>query len=201
MIKNLINKMNTTNKKPVSRTLYMTQLSMLSALIVILTFTPLGFVPIGPIWATIVHIPVIIGAIIMGPLAGAILGLVFGLCSLFKALQVGDIITVTIFVYNPQITIIPRILIGVFAGYTYRLLLPMVDKLGITAITVSAIIGTATNSVLVISGIYLFTPQYAPLILPLIVPSIIETTLAVIIAVPICKALLVYQGKMKPKSL
>ena len=200
MMRNMISKMNTTNKKPVRRTLYMTQLAMLSALIVILTFTPIGFIPVGPVWATIIHIPVIIGAIIMGPLAGAILGLVFGLCSLFKAIQVGDIITVSIFVYNPQITIIPRILIGVFAGYTYRLL-PMFDRLRITSISLSAIVGTATNSVLVIGGIYLFTPQYFALSPLLIGQCFIEAALAVIIAVPICKALLVYQGRMKTKSL
>lgn len=196
MIKSLVSKLSTSKRKPVSRTLFLTQLAMLSALIVILTFTPIGFIPVGPVWATIIHIPVIIGAIIMGPLAGAILGLVFGICSFFKAIQVGDIITVSIFVYNPQITFIPRILIGVFAGYTYRLL-PAFDKFKITSLSVSAIVGTATNSVLVISGIYLFTPQYFALSPLLIGQCFIEAGLAVIIAVPVCKALLIYQGRLK----
>ena len=67
------------------RTTRLTQLSLLIALLAVLGFTPLGFIMIPPVSITLMHIPVIIGAILLGPLDGAILGGVFGCISLFKA--------------------------------------------------------------------------------------------------------------------
>ena len=56
------------------RTRKMVQLSLLIALEAVLALTPLGFVPLGFTRATTMHIPVIIGAILMGPMQGGILG-------------------------------------------------------------------------------------------------------------------------------
>ena len=73
--------MSQVNKK----TAQMTQLTLLIAILVVLTFTPLGFIQIPPVAITILHIPVIIGAIAMGPVCGGILGLAFGVLSMLKA--------------------------------------------------------------------------------------------------------------------
>ena len=57
-------------------------LALFAAIVLVLGFTPLGFIPLVVIKATIVHIPVIIGSIVLGPKKGAILGALFGVCSL-----------------------------------------------------------------------------------------------------------------------
>ena len=60
----------------------MTQVALFGAIIVLLAFTPfLGYIPLGFTRATIIHIPVIIGSLLMGPKKGAVLGLVFGATS------------------------------------------------------------------------------------------------------------------------
>ena len=61
----------------------MTQVALFGAIIVLLAFTPfLGYIPLGFTRATIIHIPVIIGSLLMGPKKGAVLGLVFGATAL-----------------------------------------------------------------------------------------------------------------------
>ena len=55
------------------------QMAMFVAIIILLAFTPIGYIPLGVTRATIIHVPVIIGSIMLGPFAGAFLGAVFGL--------------------------------------------------------------------------------------------------------------------------
>ena len=63
-------------------TRYLTSVALMAAIVILLANTPLGMIQLPIIKATTVHIPVILGAILLGPGAGAILGAVFGLCSL-----------------------------------------------------------------------------------------------------------------------
>ena len=67
------------------KTQYMTSMALFLAIEIILVVTPLGYIPIGPLNATTMHIPVIIAGIVLGKKAGAELGFVFGLTSLIKA--------------------------------------------------------------------------------------------------------------------
>ena len=62
---------------------YMATLAMLSGLLLVMGMTGIGFIPLPVIKATTMHIPVILGAILLGPNAGAVLGAVFGLCSIW----------------------------------------------------------------------------------------------------------------------
>ena len=62
-----------------NKTLEMVQLAVLIAIMLILAFTPLGYLRIGPLAISLMTIPVVIGAMILGPAGGAVLGLVFGL--------------------------------------------------------------------------------------------------------------------------
>lgn len=94
--------------------------AMLGAITVVLGLTPLGFVPIGPLSATTMHIPVIIGALLEGPVVGGLVGLIFGLSSLFNAITRPSAISFVF--YNPLISIVPRVLIGVIAGYLFKFL-------------------------------------------------------------------------------
>ena len=56
-------------------------MALFAAIILLLAFTPIGYIQLPIIKATIVHVPVILGAIILGPKKGAILGVLFGLTS------------------------------------------------------------------------------------------------------------------------
>lgn len=147
----------------------LTQLAMWTAITLILAFVPyLGYITIGPFSITTVHIPVIIGAVMMGPAAGAFLGFVFGLTSVIQAtLQ----LPVTAFIFSPfvpfgnfsslLIAFIPRILVGVFAGYIF-ILLKKIDKHGFFASLAAGIVGSMTNTIFVLGGAYiLFGSQYA----------------------------------------
>jgi uncharacterized membrane protein len=113
---------------------------VLAAIAIFLGATRLVFIPMPTgVNATIGHIPPIIGGILEGPVVGAIIGTIFGLSSFFFA-------TIPVF-KDPIVAILPRILIGVFAAWTYM----ATRRLGEWwAITLAAIVGTATNTVLVV---------------------------------------------------
>ena len=145
------------------KTQYMTSMALFLAIEIILVVTPLGYIPIGPLNATTMHIPVIIAGIILGKKAGAELGFVFGLTSMIKAtIQPG----VTSFCFSPFVTIgtisgnykslliafVPRILLGYLAGLIFEI---MKNK-GHENSGVLAVVGALTNTVLVLSGIYVF---------------------------------------------
>ncbi len=92
---------------------------ILGGISAILGLTPLGFIPVGPTRATILHIPVIIGAIMEGPLVGGLVGLIFGLFSMFQA--VTNPTPVSFVFLNPLVSVLPRVLIGIVSYYAYQL--------------------------------------------------------------------------------
>ena len=65
---------------------HMAVTGMLGAISVVLGMTPLGFIPVGPTNATIMHIPVLIGARVEGPIVGMLVGLIFGIFSLIRSI-------------------------------------------------------------------------------------------------------------------
>lgn len=138
----------------------------------VLMLTPLGYIPIGPLKATTLHIPVILIAVACGWKEGAILGAVFGLTSI-----VMNTITPTpvSFVFTPfysfgelhgnffslLVALLPRILIGVSSGLIMKSMRKL--KINETACVLTAsIVGSLCNTVLVMGGIYVFFgPAYA----------------------------------------
>ncbi|RDY30659.1 ECF transporter S component [Lachnotalea glycerini] len=150
-------------------------ISLFAAIIFILAFTPIGFIQLGIIKATIIHIPVIVGAILLGPKKGAFLGFLFGLTSLISNTFTPVILS---FAFSPFIPIpgtdsgslmaliicfIPRIMVGIVPFYVYRLL----DKLfarrkQLITYVLAGIAGSFTNTLLVMNGIYfMFKDSYA----------------------------------------
>ncbi|SHI60620.1 Uncharacterized membrane protein [Clostridium cavendishii DSM 21758] len=125
---------------------------MLSAISIFLGLTGLGFIAIPPVKATIMHIPVIIGAIIEGPIVGAIIGLCFGLFSIYQAFTTP---TPTSFIFwNPIIAILPRVLIGVVSYYIYAGMSKAVKK----HINLAGIFATATVSFMLFIALKVFLP-------------------------------------------
>jgi len=91
---------------------------LLGGISIVLGMTPVGFIPVGPTKATIMHIPVIIGAVVDGPVTGGLVGLIFGLFSIFQAIF--NPTPVSFAFLNPLVSVIPRILIGITSYYVYK---------------------------------------------------------------------------------
>ncbi|MBP3890991.1 MAG: ECF transporter S component [Solobacterium sp.] len=139
------------------------------AIELVLMLTPIGYIPIGPIRATTMHLPVLLAGILLGPKWGALLGLVFGLTSLATNTFSP---TITSFVFSPFITVggihgnfwslvivlVPRILLGLLAGLFYRLLEKLIKKETIAAM-ISAACNTLLHTILVMGGIWVFFAQ------------------------------------------
>lgn len=102
------------------KTKNLTTVGILGAIVIMLGLTPLGFIPLGVLTITSLHIPVIIAGILEGPVVGGLVGLIFGFFSLFNAMTRPTPISFVF--YNPLISIMPRILIGVVTGLVYRAL-------------------------------------------------------------------------------
>ena len=110
--------------------------ALFTAIIVIMAFTPLGYIPLVVINATIIHIPVILGALFLGPKKGAFLGFVFGLTSFinntFKAATASAFVFSPVLAYNVAgapgifkslyICFVPRILVGIVPYFVYVLI-------------------------------------------------------------------------------
>ena len=160
-----------TGSKPNTQVKGMVQVALFAALIIIMAFTPfLGYIPLGFTRATIIHIPVIIGAIVLGARKGAILGFVFGLTSLINNTMNP---TATSFVFSPFyslgeihgglgsiiICFLPRILVGVIPYYVYQFMTKITKKWKssmVFSLGVSGVIGSLTNTLLVMNLIFVF---------------------------------------------
>ena len=133
------------------------RLALLSAIIVIMSLTPLGFLNIGIFAITFITIPVIIGAITMGPVSGAFLGAVFGLMSFINAFK-GSAMGAAMLAVNPFLTFIvcfvPRVLMGWLCGLLYRAL-NRSGKDPLWAVGVASLSGAIFNTILFMSAFIL----------------------------------------------
>lgn len=134
-----------------------TRLGILMGLIILMTFIPnIGYIQTGLFSITTIHIPVLIGAALMGPIGGLVLGLTWGLTSYFYALTLGTI-EAMIFL-NPMVSIVPRVLVGLIVSYT-TLALDKVNVKEVLKYGLVAGIGTLSNTVLVLSSIFIFASE------------------------------------------
>ncbi|AOF49187.1 ECF transporter S component [Tetragenococcus halophilus] len=151
----------------------------LAILLLLATVPFLGFIPIGPINATTLHIPVIIASIVLGPRLGAFLGASFGLISMIRSTI---IVTPMSFIFSPfiapfgesgygswkalLITFIPRILIGIVPYYFYRWFEKrMKNRKAGLGLFIAGLLGGIVNTVVVMNMVYfLFQTEYAQII-------------------------------------
>lgn len=148
------------------------RVALMMAVVILLANTPLGMIQLPIIKATTVHIPVIIGAIVLGPAAGAILGAAFGVCSLVSNTCAPTLLS---FAFSPfmsttglagavkavWIAVGCRIFIGVVAGWLW-IGLKKIKCPSIAGYAVCGFVGSMTNTVMVMGSIYfLFAAQYA----------------------------------------
>ncbi len=152
-------------------TRWMVSVALMGAIVILLANTPLGMIQLPVIKATTVHIPVILGAVLLGPLAGAILGGVFGVCSMISNTMAPTLLS---FAFSPflssdfagvckalWISIGCRILIGVVAGWLWIGLRKLKLNAWI-ALPIVGFVGSMTNTILVMGSIYkLLASEYA----------------------------------------
>lgn len=136
-----------------NKTRFLTRLAMLIAVMIVLDVTPLGYIKYGTIEITTMMIPVMIGAAILGPTGGAILGAFFGLTSFMQCLGIPSISLFgsTLLSINPFYTfvlcMVPRIIMGVLSAYVFRWLSKIQPK-GVLPYILSSLTAALTNTVL-----------------------------------------------------
>ena len=180
-------------------TIRMTQLALLIAIELIMAVTPLGYIMIPPISATLMHIPVIVGALVMGPKAGAALGTVFGLTSLWKAsTQATSPVDLAFspFVSGKPIQSLimcmgPRILLGVIAALLFKAFIKTFHGKERISIGLSAVLATICHTVMVLGLLAIFFSEFGmgvmTVVLSLVtVSSACEMLCAAVISIAVC---------------
>ncbi len=171
-------------------------IGMLSAISIFLGMTRLGFIPwVSGASLTIMQVPVIIGAVLEGPVVGFVIGLVFGVFSLIQA-AVAPTGPADVWFTNPLLSILPRLFIGPVAWLIYR----GIKRWEIPALIAAGIGGSLTNTVLVLGmvGVLQLVPWGAipPIILANGIPESIVSAVLVVAVVSIWKQI----GKKGEKS-
>ena len=203
-------------------TRYMATLAMFCGVLLVMGITGIGFIPFPVIKATTMHIPVILGAVLLGPSAGGVLGGVFGLCSIWVNTTSPGLLS---FAFSPFMTTegLPgvvkslwialgcRILFGIIAGWLWKLFKKIL-KQDYATLPVTAAVSTLCHTILVMGSIYfLLAQQYAEaknvaitavfgLVMGTVTASgIPEAIIAAILVTVIGKALLHLQSRMNKR--
>ncbi len=199
----------------------LTQLSLLVGIMIIMSFTPLGYIPLGFMRATTMHIPVILGGCLFGVKKGAFLGGVFGITSVIKATVEP---TLTSFVFTPfyslneqfsgsalslVVAILPRVFIGVIAALVFNAITKL-NKNNSLAFLLAGLAGSMINTIGVMGLIGLFFGEdysaatggsvellFGAIISIVAINGIPEAVIAAVCTLAIGKALLTIQLKNK----
>lgn len=189
--------------------------ALLTALIIVMAFTPLGYLKAGAIEITFITIPVIIGAVLLGPVGGLFLGAVFGITSFIQCFGMSTF-GVALFSVSPLCTaivcIVPRVLMGWLTAVIFKAVSSK-DKTSFVQYLVASIAGPLLNTIL-FTGTLLLLFNNAPIIIQLKeqfgstnvmafaaafvgVNGLIEAGVCAVLGTALCKALSVAMKKMK----
>lgn len=201
-----------------NKTYQMILTALFSAIIIMMAFVPfVGYINLVVIKATLIHIPVIIGSIMLGPKKGGFLGFVFGCTSLINNTFQPSLLS---FAFSPFYSIgdvggnffsliicfVPRVLVGIIPYFVYtgvKKLLRERKAADFLALPLAAVAGSFTNTLLVMNLIYIcFQEQFAVakeialnavygVILSIIAANgIPEAIVAAVLVTAVCKALI-----------
>ena len=145
-----------------SNVVMMTELALLTAIVILMAYTPLGYLKVGAVSITFIVVPVAVGAVLLGVKAGAFLGLVFGLTSLAQCFGM-DAFGTMIFNAKPVATtvccIVPRILVGVVPALVFMGMSKVCKKRPVN-IAVSCVLAPITNTLLYLAFMTIFFQDY-----------------------------------------
>ncbi|MBQ4104885.1 MAG: ECF transporter S component [Clostridia bacterium] len=137
----------------------MTMTAFLAALILLMTFTPIGYIPIGPVKMTLLTLPVAVGSVVLGMRSGLILGGVFGLTSFYTCFGMDAVGNVLLGI-NPFFTfimcVVPRLLCGFLPALIYKGISANGTKRTWFAIPVATASVAVINTVLFLGSMWLF---------------------------------------------
>lgn len=140
-----------------SRTSFMVKLAMMVAIIFVMAFSPLGYLRTPGLTITFLTVPVAVGAIILGPTAGAVCGCAFGMTSMIMALTGGSAFSAALLQINPFgllfTLLVPRILEGWICGLIFQVV-KKVSKNG--AFVVASLSCPLLNTLLFMSSLVVF---------------------------------------------
>ncbi|MBR5743552.1 MAG: ECF transporter S component [Clostridia bacterium] len=138
----------------------MTRLAILAAILILMAFTPLGYLKIGPFSMTLLMIPVAVGAVVLGPGAGLFLGTVFGLTSLAQCFGIdptGTFLMNTNPVGMTVLALVPRMLMGLLCGLIFKLFdRPEKPVLRTSGTFVASLSSALLNTILFMSALVIF---------------------------------------------
>lgn len=138
-----------------------TLLAIFGTIVIVQNLVPfLGNIPIGPLSITLIHITVIVAAIVLGPVQGMLVGGIWGMITFVRAFVWPTSPIAVICFTNPLISVLPRILVGAAAGYGYLQLKKRLSSK--KAMVIAAMMGSMTNTLLVLGQIYIFYHNQAP---------------------------------------
>ena len=138
-----------------------TLLALFGTIVIVQNLVPvLGNIPIGPLSITLIHITVIVAAIVLGPVQGMIIGGIWGMITFVRAFIWPTSPLAVICFTNPLISVLPRILVGVVAGYGFLWMKKHVSER--KSMVIAAMAGSMTNTLLVLGQICLFYHNQAP---------------------------------------
>ncbi len=183
-----------------TRTLVLYALFM--ALTLLLGMTPIGLIPLGFINLTVLHIPTIVAAIVLGTKGGLVVGALFGLASTLSALGLSPMVpqsglAAALVAVNPFYVIamcfIPRLLIPVTTSALYRLCVRKGQKFAVGG---AAIVGSLTNTIFYLGLMLVFyhmagldsTPVVAVIGGTGLIAAPMEALAAMLIAIPVVAA-------------
>ena len=191
----------------------MVRLAILVAIILIMAYTPLGYLKTPTVEITFIMIPVAITAIIVGPAGGAIAGTVFGITSFIQCFGASPFGAMLLSI-NPFFTLImcigPRILAGWLPGLLYRVLSGTGKKKTLAAISAS-IAALVLNTVLFIGTLFLFfgstdfikgfgETAWAIIVLLVGVNGLIEAGVGIVIGATVSRALVHFFPEQPSKT-
>lgn len=137
--------------------------SVFIALVMAQSLIPfLGYIPLGIINITFIQLTAIIAGVVLGPRDGLWVGFSWGVMKLFMAYTAPTSLMDTVVFQNPIITIVPRMCVGLFAGYAMRYFQRLFSQKG--ALILAATVGSLTNTILVLLFIRLFASHGATLV-------------------------------------
>lgn len=144
----------------------LTVTAMLTALILVMSFTPIGYLRIGPLSLTLIMVPVIIGGVTRGPAVSAFLGLVFGATSFAQCFMgdvLGGILVNTSIVKAFIVCVGARVLTGYLCGLIYKLCAAHMKKPA-GPLLIASISGSLLNTVLFLGllALLFFGVQFTP---------------------------------------
>ena len=137
---------------------YLAQLALLAAIEVVMKLMGLGSVPVGPLYMSFLTVPIAVGAMTMGPTAGAILGGVFGITSFIQCFGFSAFGAFVLGI-NPWLTfitcLVPRILCGWLSGLIFQAL-KKIDKTKIVSYVVASLSTALLNTIFFVGCVVLF---------------------------------------------